>query len=59
MIVNYNATFVRSSLEGFEEYEIPSNKKTLTFEEYLYAIYPSLKKLIDKKQESTNKEQKI
>ena len=43
----------------FEEYEIPSNKKTLTFEEYLYAIYPSLKKLIDKKQESTNKEQKI
>ena len=31
---NYNATFVRSSLEGFEEYEIPSNKKTLTFEEF-------------------------
>ena len=43
----------------FEEYEILGNRNIMTIKEYLTIIYLPLKKLIDKKQQSTKDEQKI
>ena len=56
----YEPVFVRSAVkEGFEEYEISGNRNIMSIREYLTTIYLPLKRLIDKKQQLTNDEQKI
>ena len=56
----YEPIFVRSALnKGFEEYEISGNRNMMSIKEYLTTIYLPLKRLIDKKQQITNDEQKI